>query len=206
MPNQLTSLFQRPDSRQWPQCLAGLPGPWSPRRTDSVKYGNSLLPATSACWSHERWERSPDLCLVSADRLNILNIYFFNQFAENLLLCLVLLCPCGKFESPYQGKAQQLQEQHYLFLSVCAVFSCVQTMVWLPVFGIFNVRTDADVCNCMCAYGHGNRVGTGNWLWEKNSLLHWGLEPISVLLLAFRSDALPTELFLPVHENTKYMQ
>ena len=30
----------------------------------------------------------------------------------------------------------------YPFLSVCAVFSCVHTMVWLPVFGIFNVHTD----------------------------------------------------------------
>ena len=46
------------------------------------------------------------------------------------------------------GKAQQSQEQRYPFLSVRAVFSCVQTMVWLPVFGIFNVRVDVDSCNC----------------------------------------------------------
>ena len=49
--------------------------------------------------------------------------------------------------SPYLGKAQQLQEQCYPFLSVCAVlvsaaFYCVQTMVWLPVFGICDVCTD----------------------------------------------------------------
>ena len=30
-------------------------------------------------------------------------------------------------------KAQLPQEQHYLLLSVCAVFSCVQTVVWLPL-------------------------------------------------------------------------
>ena len=30
------------------------------------------------------------------------------------------------------------------FLQVRAVFSCVQTMVWLLVFGIFNVLTDVD--------------------------------------------------------------
>ena len=30
-------------------------------------------------------------------------------------------------------KAQLPQEQRYPFLSVCAVFSCVQTMVWLPL-------------------------------------------------------------------------
>ena len=28
------------------------------------------------------------------------------------------------------GKAQQLQEQRHLFLSVCAVFSCIQTMMY----------------------------------------------------------------------------
>ena len=36
---------------------------------------------------------------------------------------------------PYLSKAQQPQEQRCPFLPVCAVFSCVQTMVWLPVFG-----------------------------------------------------------------------
>ena len=48
---------------------------------------------------------------------------------------------CVKMGSPDLGTAQQPQEQRYPFLSVCAVFSCVQTMVCLPVFGIFNVRT-----------------------------------------------------------------
>ena len=54
-----------------------------------------------------------------------------------------------KSRLPYPGKALKLQEQHHHpLLSVCAVFSFVQTMVWLPVFGIFNVRTDVDVCDC----------------------------------------------------------
>ena len=56
----------------------------------------------------------------------------------------------GKFGSPYLGKAQQLQQQQYPFLSMCTVFSCVQTMVWLKadvLFGVFNVRTDVDVCD-----------------------------------------------------------
>ena len=55
---------------------------------------------------------------------------------------------CEKFGSPYLGMAQQPQEQRYPFLSECTVFSCVQTMVWLPAFGIFNVRTDVDACDC----------------------------------------------------------
>ena len=78
---------------------------------------------------------------------------------------------CGKFGSPYMGKAQQLQEQRYPFLSVCAVFPCVQTMIWLPVFGFFNVRTDGDACDCTRGlYGHRKRVCTESWLWEKNPL------------------------------------
>ena len=43
--------------------------------------------------------------------------------------------------------AQQPQEQRYPFLPVSVVFSCVLTMVWLPVFGIFNVHTDVDACD-----------------------------------------------------------
>ena len=44
-------------------------------------------------------------------------------------------------------RLQQPQEQCYPFLSVCAVFLCVQTIVWLPVFGIFNVCTDVESCD-----------------------------------------------------------
>ena len=68
--------------------------------------------------------------------------------------------------SSYPGKAQQPQEQRYPFLSVCAVFSCVQTIVWLPlvpVFGIFNVHTDVDACHCTRGlYGHRKKVCTGS--------------------------------------------
>ena len=42
-------------------------------------------------------------------------------------------------------RLQQPQEQRYPFLSVRAVFSCVQTKVWLPVLGIFDVRTDVNI-------------------------------------------------------------
>ena len=104
-----------------------------------------------------------------------------------------------KLESPYLGKLQQPQEQRYPFLSVRAVFSCVQTMVWLPVFGIFNMHTDVDACDCSPGmYGHRKRVCTGSWLWEKNPLPQRGLEPVSVLRLTLQSDALPTELSRPL--------
>ena len=29
-----------------------------------------------------------------------------------------------------------------------AAFLCIQTMVWLLVFGIFNVHTDVNACDC----------------------------------------------------------
>jgi len=58
-------------------------------------------------------------------------------------------------------------------LSMCVFFSLhfppLQTVVWLPVFGIFNVRSDVDACDCTRGlYGHRKRVCTGSWLWEKN--------------------------------------
>jgi len=46
----------------------------------------------------------------------------------------------GKFWSPFPGKLKQPQEQRYPLLSVSAILSCVQTLVWLPGFGIFNVH------------------------------------------------------------------
>ena len=69
--------------------------------------------------------------------------------------------PCGIFMSPYLGKAQQPQEQRYPVLSVYAVFSGVQTLVWLLVSGICKVCTDVDACNCTQGlYGHCKRACT----------------------------------------------
>ena len=100
------------------------------------------------------------------------------------------------YRKPYLGKAQQLQEQRYPFLSVCVVFSRVRTLVWLPVSGIFHVHTDADACNCTLGlFWHHKRVCSESWLWEKNPLPHQGLKPTQVLHLACQSDALPTEQF-----------
>ena len=39
--------------------------------------------------------------------------------------------------------------------------------------------------------------------WERNPLPHWGLEPASVLRLAFQSDALPAELSRPLEQGKK---
>ena len=53
-------------------------------------------------------------------------------------------------------------------INVCSIFVC-QTMVWLPVFGIFNMHTDVDAYDCIQElYRRNMRVCTGSWLWEKN--------------------------------------
>ena len=46
---------------------------------------------------------------------------------------------------------------------------------------------------------HCKRVCTESCLWEKNPLLHWGIEPASA---ACRSNALPTELHPCSASNT----
>ena len=45
-------------------------------------------------------------------------------------------------------RLQQPQEQRCPLLTVRAGFSCVQTEVWLPMLGIFNVRTYVKACDC----------------------------------------------------------
>ena len=57
------------------------------------------------------------------------------------------------------ARLQAPKELCHPLLSVCAVFSCVQIFLWLPVLGIFNVRTDVDAGDStrgLC--GHGKRV------------------------------------------------
>ena len=81
--------------------------------------------------------------------------------------------PCGKFGSPYLGRAQQPQEQRYPFLSVCAVFSCVQTTVWPPVFGICDMHTYVYACDCRGGlYGHRKSVCTGVFQGGRRPLTH----------------------------------
>ena len=60
------------------------------------------------------------------------------------------------------------------------------------------MRTDAEECDCTQGLlRHWKTVCTGGWLGEKNPLSHQGLDPKSVLCLAFQSDALPVQPSLP---------
>ena len=89
-------------------------------------------------------------------------------------------------------RLKQPQKQRYPFLTMRVVLSCVQTKVWLPVLGIFNMRTDVQTCDCTGGlYRHLRTVCTESWLREKNPLPHWGIEPVSAVS---QFDTLPTEL------------
>ena len=73
------------------------------------------------------------------------------------------------------------KKQRYQFLSVCAIFSRVQTMVWLLMFGIVTVRTDVDVWDCVRGlYRHRCESALGvDSRRNLNPLPHRGLEPPS---------------------------
>ena len=117
-----------------------------------------MLIKSAVCWC---WLNllliSFKFCLSSSQLICSGGFFFFFFFSASLSLT-------GNFGSSYLCKAQQPQEQRYPFLSVFAAFSCVQTMTWLPVFGIFNVRTRF---RCM-------RLHTGAG-WTSYKSLHWKL-------------------------------
>ena len=99
-------------------------------------------------------------------------IYLWTK-SFTMILFQYFIVPCRTFGSPNLGKAQQLQEQCYPFLSVCVVFSCVQTMVWLLMFGIFNMRR----CWCVRLHTGAVRAVRESELevdWEKKKTCHTG--------------------------------
>ena len=89
------------------------------------------------------------------------------------------------------ARLQQPQEQRYPFLTLHAVFSCVQTKVWLPVLGIFNVRRMLMHANAPGGSKDTERESALKVDWEKNPSPHRRIEPASA---ACQFDGLPTEL------------
>ena len=74
------------------------------------------------------------------------SLSFFKFYSLFLNIFLILRCPLGK--------VQPQQEQRYPFLSMRAVFFCVQTMVWLPVLGDFNMHTHVNARAYACKHAH----------------------------------------------------
>ena len=74
-------------------------------------------------------------------------IFFPARDFKKKTFFLVLHCFLREVQVIYMGKALQPQEQHYPSISACVVFLCVQTVVWLPVLGTFNMHTNIDACD-----------------------------------------------------------
>jgi len=67
---------------------------------------------------------------------------------------------------PFQGiQVTAAARAAHTFLPVCAVFPCVHTMVWLPVFDFFNVRTHLHTQ----LYRHCKKVCTKRQWQEKST-------------------------------------
>ena len=130
-------------------------------------------PSFSVCWQHPHlWllQKSSDFrwwkCSPASKQ-----IFFFLALHLHL---------AGNSPCLTQVRLQQQQEQRYKLLTVCVVFLCVQTKVWLSTFGIFNMLRGVYACDCKRGqYRHHERVCTESWLWEKNPLPHWGVKPAS---------------------------
>ena len=97
------------------------------------------------------------------------------MFVVTPFCCSTSLIPCGKLGMPYTVRLQQLQERCNSFLPVCAVFSCVQTMVPLPVRGILNTHADVEACNCTQGCIIAVIVCIKSWLGEKSHAWNFGL-------------------------------
>ena len=86
-----------------------------------------------------------------------------------------------------------LTESHHPIYGACWVLKCFHNPLNSDMdYGIFNVRIDVNVCNCTqgCLDTVREPALEESWLWEKNPLLHWGIEHASA---ACRFNALPTE-------------
>ena len=90
-------------------------------------------------------------------------LFVFVCFNFVIYSILALRCPSWEVPVALLGKAQQLQEQRYPSLSMYPVCSCVQTMLWLSMPGIINMRTDVDASVCTRGlYGHRKRACIGS--------------------------------------------
>ena len=101
----------------------------------------------------------------------------------------VCMCICKCVSNRDGGSGGGGVARVCVLIAVCLCGSacgCLCLFVHVSVCGIFNVRTDADACDCT----------RGLYRHRKTDLPHRGFEPASVLRLALQSAALPTKLSL----------
>ena len=85
-------------------------------------------------------------------------------------------------------------------------FQCVQyfrvSKQWIPMFGIVNLRTHVDACDCIQGLnGCRKRVCTESWLWEKNPLPHRHSNPRQYSAWPFSRTLYPLSHRAPLSEN-----
>ena len=127
---------------------------WGQGEPESVAPGCGSAGQGHCAWWLDRQARSPQGAAGGGTRLPQGERGFL------LLVFLGLLCQfVGKLGSPYLVRHSSCKSNAaQSFIGVC-IISCVQTVVCLPVFGIFNMHTDVDACTCTWGlYGHCDRV------------------------------------------------
>ena len=120
------------------QCTVRFPERRTDRQVDITVCYTVVSSFALPCLADLRQLYTPFRPLRSSTHLRIFRIpirriflFYFLKVFYNFIVTY------EKFGSPYPGKVQQPQEKRYPFLSLCIVFSVVQTMIWLSVFGIF---------------------------------------------------------------------
>ena len=129
-------------------------------RYRSFHFTSVSLQQVQSVWRWRLYCVRKSLRPLWGNELNFSSTFFFLSlslsFLSLWLLQWLLLLLFKYFIYPFVGnsgrltwvKLQQLQEQCYLLLTLRAVVSCFQTIVWLPVLGIFHVRTAVKACDC----------------------------------------------------------
>ena len=87
--------------------------------------------------------------------------------------------PCGKFGSPYPGKAQRLQEQRYIpiAISVCSVFLCPNNGMSISVCSVFlcpNNGMSTSVCSIFLCPNNGVAASVWDFKSVRRCKLHAG--------------------------------
>ena len=136
------------------------------------------------CLIERRGSNASEVCTDGGARKKMF-FFFLNKYVEHFII------PCGNSGRHTRWVRHSSCKSSAAHCPLCAIFSRVQTIVWLKCMQI-----------SMHAIVHGGCTDTVRESalevdWEKNSLPHRGLEPTSVLRLAFQSDVLPTELLSP---------
>ena len=133
--------------------------------TNKVRNCGQNLLCVLLCTCHSIPWIKPVILLIGSFSLYFYILYIYTFFSTSLLLC-------GKFGSLTWVRHRSCKSSNiYPFLSAFAVFVCVQTMVWLPVFRVLNMCTDVEACDCTWGlHRHRNRVCNKGWLRRKPRL------------------------------------